>query len=298
VRAHIRWLILIGIVAGLGLLGATLLPANPPLVGASGTDGMWRAAAPSVRMGQAAVWDPHNSQMLVFGGSDGTYLNDLWAYRPASRTWVPLLPTGVSPPPRAWHVASWDSLHGQMLIFGGYSSLHSYNDLWAYRPASNIWIALTPSGNPPIARTGHSVVWDAANAQLLLFGGYDHIDPHNDLWAYRPAGNEWVLLSPSGNLPPPRQSHTAIWDSVNSRMLVFGGSYSPGSHAPYRDLWAYSPANNAWSQLSPAGILPPAREAAATVWDDVTARMLVFGGWTGNHEWLNDVWAYRPSLNR
>src|SRR5205807_773388 len=96
-------------------------------------------------------------------------------------------------------------------------------------PAINAWIELASldDGFPP-GRVSHTAVWDPTNAQMLVFGGFGVSSLLNDLWAYRPATNAWVLLSPSGAPPSARQGHTAVWDTANAQMLVFGGIDSGG----------------------------------------------------------------------
>jgi hypothetical protein len=64
---------------------------------------------------------------------------------------------------------------------------------------------------------------------MLVFGGYGGYDTvrgdiyFNDLWSYQVASNRWELLTPSDTPPPTRSGHTAVWDAVGNRMLVFGG---------------------------------------------------------------------------
>lgn len=169
------------------------------------------------------------------------------------------------PQARDTHVAVWDSTSAQMVAFGGEdSSRRDLNDLWAYRPATNTWTQLTPASSP-VGRDWHTAVWDATNAQMLVFGGEDGLGHNlNDLWAYRPASNAWVqLMAP--NPPSVRNSHTAVWDSANTQMLVFAGF---GGTSALNDLWAYRPGSNAWTQLAPtAGVVPtstPTAVATAT----------------------------------
>src|SRR5439155_10844585 len=69
------------------------------------------------------------------------------------------------------------------------------------------------------------------------------------------AAATWVQVNPSGPQPPARFNHTAVWDPVGNRMIIFGGA----SAAPLGDLWSYSPTGNTWTQLTPAGPAPSAR---------------------------------------
>src|SRR5207237_8840765 len=61
---------------------------------------------------------------------------------------------------------------GQMLVFGGAPSTSSaFDDLWSYDPTANRWTELRPTGLAPSPRSRHSAAWDAANRQMLIFGG-------------------------------------------------------------------------------------------------------------------------------
>jgi N-acetylneuraminic acid mutarotase len=255
---------------------------------------------PDARERHTAVWAAAGAQMLVFGGVGGRYPGGLWAYRPASNSWVLLSPTGSAPDGREEHSAAWDIANVQMLVFGGFRTQVN-NELWAYRPAGDAgaWVQLSPTGGLPTARRLHSAVWDATAAQMLVFGGRDAtLVTFNELWAYRPAGDTgaWVTLSPTGPIPAARYEHTAVWDAANAQMLVFGGRDAVGTLL--NDLWAYRPAGDTgtWVQLSPGGTLPPARGAHSGVWDAANGQMLVFGGADSSSS-LNDLWAYRPAGN-
>jgi N-acetylneuraminic acid mutarotase len=257
---------------------------------------------PDPRDGHTAVWDPTQNRMLVFAGENScgcAEFNDLWAFTPnvgaATGTWAQLAPFGGPPVEREFHAAAWDSTNNQMLMFAGLSVasfLFPLDDLWAYRPAGDVWVGLTP-----LERAAHSAVWDPLGNQMLVFGGTLGCACTallNDLWAYRPAAGGWIALTPGGSLPPsPRFAHSVAWDPVLNQMLVFGGS--DGLNV-LNDLWAYDPAANEWSQLLAAGP-PPAREGQVGVWDPTDDAMLIFGGddSTGNPGgFFGDVWAFSP----
>jgi hypothetical protein len=83
-----------------------------------------------------------------------------------------------------------------------------------------------------------------------------------------------------------RYRHTAVYDPVRDRMVVFGGH---GDFPFLNDVWALSLAGSpAWSELAPAGIPPSARDGHTASYDPVRDRMVVFGS---SLDKLNDVWA-------
>ena len=246
--------------------------------------------APEPREDPALVWDPTQGRVLMFGGYGQTgYADDVWSYRPAANRWERLAPAGQGPTGRFRHTAVWDPDGAQMLVFGGYRG-GALGDLWSYRPASNRWMLLAPSGPAPPGRARHSAVWDAESRQMLVFGG-SHGEPLADLWSYRPSSNSWTSLRPSGPTPPTHFLHAAVWDPGGARMLVFGGY----GGRRFDELWSYRPADDAWMRLSPWGDPPPARGLHSAIWDPNGARMLVVSGHLGGVS--NDLWAFRPASN-
>ncbi len=115
------------------------------------------------------------------------------------------------------------------------------------------------------ARDRHTAVYDPVRDRMVVFGGCS--GPYlNDVWALSLAGTPaWTQLSPSGSTPPvARYSHTAIYDPVRDRMVVFGGSSGSGRSSLANDVWALGWCTTCtvvdWPQAQPliAGLRPPA----------------------------------------
>ena len=136
------------------------------------------------------------------------------------------------------------------------------------------WIAIPP----PSGRYTHSAIYDPVRDRMVVFGGYDGIDREcNDVWALSLSGSPaWIALTPAGGPPSARLYHTAIYDPVRDRMVVFGGNDYFGY---FNDVWALSLAGSpAWSEITPAGGPPPARAGHTAIYDAARDRMVVFGG--------------------
>jgi len=118
-----------------------------------------------------------------------------------------------------------------------------------------------------------------------------------ETWAYDPAANTWTELKPSGTVPPARQAHAMAYDPVTQHMILFGGrDDARGSDANVlTDTWAYDPAANAWTELTPSGTVPVVAGCRAAS-DPSTGLMVMFGGGDYNGP-LNDTWAYDPTGN-
>lgn len=257
---------------------------------------------PPARTSHSAVWDLVGSQMLVYGGelqlATPTLSSDLWAFHPASNSWVELRPTGQPPVPRLNPTTVWDSRYGRMLMFGGQTAEgQRMNDLWSFEPADNWWRRLFPvRGRVPSGRLAHSAVWDTTRGEMIVFGGLQVAFPVvNDLWSYRVESGDWLRLMPVGPLAPPLQLHAAVWDPVSEQMLVFGGLTEDAGNL--RTVLTFNRATNTWMDLRPPGPAPQPRAWHTAVWDSAGSQMLVFGGF-GVDGILNDLWSYRPVGNQ
>ncbi|EKD23859.1 MAG: Kelch repeat-containing protein [uncultured bacterium] len=101
--------------------------------------------------------------------------------------------------------------------------------------------------------------------------------------------NRWARLLPGGSIPAARSSHTAVWDTNQDVLRVFGGYTSTGYIA--NDMQVYSPTTNAWS----ATTTPlSGRYGHAAAWDPTGSRMFIFGGYAseGSLTYKNDLWRY------
>src|SRR5438034_9927579 len=140
------------------------------------------------------------------------------------------------------------------------------------------WARLAPTGVLPTGLIYHSAIYDPVRDRMIVFGGFA-VTARSEVWALELSGSPaWHQLSPSGTPPPARQQHTAIYDPLRDRMIVFGGT----NGSPLGDVWALDLADStSWTQLTPAGAAPSARFGHAAVYDAAHDAMLVLGGSDG-----------------
>src|SRR5208283_1715909 len=84
----------------------------------------------------------------------------------------------------------------------------------------------------------------------------------------------WTQLSPTGSTPTARAGHTAAYDYINNRMIIFGGL---GSNNNLNDVWVLSNANglggtSAWIQLTTSGNALTPRDTHSAVYDNANNR--------------------------
>jgi hypothetical protein len=104
------------------------------------------------------------------------------------------------------------------------------------------------------------------------------------------AAEHWSRVDPVDGVPPRRMAHTAVFDPVRERMIVFGGANE--MTGLLADIWSLSlEPEPRWTRLMPADPGPSARWDHAAVYDPIADRMLVFGGADSESNQLADVWA-------
>jgi N-acetylneuraminic acid mutarotase len=224
--------------------------------------------------------------------------------------WTQLSPSGEIPIRRGDQPMVYDSAHKRFIMFGGaYGGNDPLDETWAYDPGANSWTNLKPEGALPAARVAPAMSYDPLSGRVIMFGGGGAINDqssdqanHNDTWAYDPSANSWTNLNPKGALPAARAAAAMVYDSTRRRMILFGGSAPAdaqlaGADAQMNDTWAYDPAANTWSDLSPAGTLPPERCRHSMVYDRFGGRVIIFGGLGSEWSELNDTWVYETSAN-
>ena len=215
----------------------------------------------------------------------------------------PVCTTGTYPGGR-WGSATWSDASGNLWLFGGQgydsngvSGDVFLNDLWEFSPTTAdlegtfegtwTWVAGPNTGNQagtatyPGGRWGSSVVTDAANHTVWLFGGkgYDSTGTFgylNDLWKLDILSHTWTLVSPSStanvkgvygtqgvangatNFPGGREE-SILWLDPSGNIWLFGGfgMDSVGTSAggtpggTLNDLWEYS--GGVWTWVSGGG---------------------------------------------
>ncbi len=265
------------------------------------------AGSPAARDGHSAVYDSANNRMIVFGGEilpSFTNLNDVWVLSNANgqggtAVWTQLSPSGSPPAARSFHTAVYDAANNLMTIFGGGNFTQSFSDVWVLSNANGlggtpVWTQLSPGGLLPTGVFSSSAVYDPANNIMTVFGGANlaFTAYSNGVWTLSHANGlggtpQWTNIVANGaaGSPTKRISHTAVYDTANNRMIIFGGEAFSGrfSISGFNDVWVLANANGlggtpVWTRLKPSGLAPGTRFGHTAVYDAINNRMMVFGG--------------------
>ncbi len=269
-------------------LSALSLAATPAwqLLAASAPPGQ-----PPLTAGNSVIYDPTEDRMLSFGGIDAADpgagpVTDVWALALSpTPAWSRLVPTREVPPGRVDRSVVLDPARLRLVLFGGGEPGAGYCcdavaiPIWTRSLPADQWQTLDAGLTDPARRYDHTAINDPVRDRMILYGGAGGPpDPHGEVRVLsfaHPVG--WLTFVPGGPQPPGREGHSAIYDPVRDRMIVFGG-LSPGSPVALDDLWALNPADLRWVQLLPAGPPPSARHGHLAIYDPTGDRMIVFGG--------------------
>lgn len=248
-------------------------------------------ASPSARNahGMALVGDG----VVLFGGNaamGGGGLGDTWRFDIATEAWSQLLPP-VSPSPRFQHelVTIGD---GQAMLFGGRSATAGSEtaDTWIFDVATETWADPAPAGSPP-AVASYAMAFDGDDT-VTRFGGFIATTPIAETWHYTLSTNTWAAATPTGS-PGARAVLSGEYLEAGA-MIVFSGKLGDCCIDPAGGTFAYDPAANSWTDITPPGEPTPRFNYAMTAVAGQN-KAIVFGGLlqnTGVGTAQGETWEY------
>lgn len=255
------------------------------------------------------AYDPALGSTVLFGGNSSGVLGDTWIF--SSGSWAPAF-SSPAPPARFGGGLVYDAAMSELVLFGGQALIGGsatgpsefLNDTWVLNATG--WHQLHPA-HAPSSRADFAMAYDAADAEVLLFGGGGGIGiPHsrwtlyNDTWTFQ--NGQWSnITSTVGSAPSPRIDTSAVFDPTDGYVLLAGGaSGGPTLLDPcgftLSDQWVFSGGH--WSKLTVTGTAPPA--GAGSLWfDSSTSTTYYFeeqenltAVGEGCRAVVDDVWSY------
>lgn len=229
------------------------------------------ASVPPSRSDHAAAYDFVRNEVVMFSGSNR---EDTWTWNGTVWAEEELAPTARD----AVAMCAANAQGTAVLLHGGSTGS---TETWQWN--GDAWQRLQPA-TPP-ARENHSLAFDPATRQPLMFGGWDGGRRTATTYAWN--GSVWTLLAPPA-APSPRQMHAAcsVDGGNRSGVLVFGGNDS--GNAYLNDAWLWD--GTTWAAFAASSpTAPPARRFTAMAQEPGRASVLLFGGENGQGD-LGDTW--------
>ncbi|HET9325652.1 MAG TPA: T9SS type A sorting domain-containing protein [Candidatus Eisenbacteria bacterium] len=251
----------------------------------------------------AMVLDPEGRRALTICGGGSSYTSGVRQLRLDGRAeWLLIETVGRPISPRRSLAAIYEPKHRRAIIYGGYDGTF-LADVWQLTlERSPTWSRLAVAGEGPPPLAAAAAVYDSKRDRMLLIHGNDGIAPdfrYGGVWALNLSGRpRWQALTPAGPSPAPRSAHSAVYDPMHDRVIVFGGSTS-GLESCSDELWELRlQGRGAWRKLELPEPRPGGREEHSAVVDSRRQEMLIYGGFGDCIEYgragtlaLHDGWA-------
>jgi hypothetical protein len=216
--------------------------------GAAWTQNSTSKVTPPIHRFSSLAYDQSLKKTVLFGGYDGSYLNQTWTFD--GTTWVQVK---KNPPPSRSHAAMWyDATLKKTVIYGGIGRVTSndvvtrYSDMWSFDGTG--WTEIKPELTPGM-RYGAQVAVDPNTGDAFVFGGVrvdidDKLNQTqvyaNDMWEWN--GTTWKKVT-TAVAPPARENGGFALDPLRKELVMFGG-YS-GFYLS--DTWSFG--NGKWTQV-------------------------------------------------
>lgn len=223
--------------------------------------------APLRRARAAAAWDETSNRFIMFGGryrpgTSGayTFLKDLWAFDPSTRTWEELSPQNSpnGPGGRMNSAIAIDHANNRVLVFGGgqisadFMSFVVDSQTWAFDLGTRMWSQIG-SNSPPPPRLFHAVTFDRMRERFYVFGGggpnsfSDASEFYNDVWYLDLAMDRWVRAA--NNTGPDARIRPEIeYDAARDQLVMFAGHDNTDTGLR-NDLWTFNLETFEWSEI-------------------------------------------------
>jgi hypothetical protein len=175
---------------------------------------------------------------------------------------------------------AYDSVRHRTVLFGGYragETTPNLADTWEWDGTT--WLNIAATG--PSARGGHSMVYDSAHQEIILFGGVDSSGYLGDTWAWD--GGTWSPRSFSG---PTSDLAGMAFDGPRGVAVHFGGR----NGGTLSETWEWS--SSSWTRRLPITAVT-SRYGPGMVYDTGLGRTVMFGGYTySTNQNLADTWTW------
>ena len=161
---------------------------------------------------------------------------------------------------------------------------------WSFTTETDAWKTTTVTG-APTGRIKPAAVW--TGTQMIVWGGQGSAGFVNTGGVYDPIGDTWSATAVTSSTPAPRFRHTAVWDDLHAKMIVWGGVDAVPNY--FNNGAAYDPAATKWSPIATPSNFA-GRVDHTAIWTGT--KMIVWGGVDRSvPNYFPDGAAYDPATN-
>lgn len=235
---------------------------TPTAQAAPAACGKWRKrfAFESIH-GHAMVYDSQRGVTVLFGGHDGTYLNETWEWD--GDIWE--LKANTGPAGRRYHAMAYDSDRGITVLFGGEGETTNFKDTWEWDGSK--WTEKSGTG-PAHPLLSQGMAYDAKNKQVVMYGGFDGSDHKHDTWVWD--GTQWKFVT--SGVPYAPGDPAMAYDAKREEVVLYGGFQNGNAQD---NTWVWK--GTYWHEQSVTAPMP--LTDAAMAYDSERQVVVLFGGY-------------------
>lgn len=265
---------------------------------------------PAERSGHAMSFDGARGEVIMHGGIglDGRLLGDLWSWD--GRRWTEVEQGGDVPPPLFFHTMLYDSIRGEVVLFGGATEIsigqfteEVHRDTYVLREGR--WARVARDQGPQLASV--AATFDRSAGLVYAIGGLPSTDPYfgfgpeevtrsETLWSWD--GSSWSGVH--GVDAPSLRTGGHLHPLSDGQLLFVGGLGSSDLLGEPVLMWRWDSRTASWTALSaPEG--PEPRAFAASAFHPTRNQILLVGGATlglvpeglGASQTFDDAWVWK-----
>jgi len=220
---------------------------------------------PPVCSGATMIYHTQLHEMLLTGCVSGSVKenipNVIWGFN--GEGWHKVTEGG--PRMRVLASAAYDQKRNMVVQYGGQpmDSFECVRETWEWD--TQTWVQKEVES--PFACDHFAMVYDNANAEVILFGGQaESMVPNNETWSWD--GETWTSVSKTG---PRSRAHFGFeYDPTHEQILLYGGY----TGSVFDDFWAWK--DNAWQEINFPG--PGTLSHFGMTYDANVNALVIFGG--------------------
>lgn len=226
---------------------------------------------------RSLVFNKDDNSVITYGGYfNPEYYHQVDKFNFSTKTWQTNICNQVYHPIAVDHCAFF--YKNKMYTFGGKTNLNLARTFQLLYITNNTWKTQVITGTYPAKLYSHTAVLVEKYDKVYVFGGFTNnyrAIEINDTYVLDLSSFQWEKITTTGDIPSPREGHTAVYDPVHNEIIICRGAYD---WTPIAGLYALNINTYNWRKITEIGTdIPPAHISSASTYAPTTRRMYIFG---------------------
>ena len=235
----------------------------------------------------------YNDSLIFFGGFNSfDNTNQLYIFSLSTKLFSKKIAKGEIPKPRNGHTATFVPSLNSMIMIGGWlgEDALASDEIYSLNLEDFRWKQI--HSNPSISSTNMHTA-DLYKDIIYIFRGGNGISFLSDLTAYNVNTHAVEKIKLEGKAPSARANHMS--SIIQDNLFIFGGW--SGSFL-FNDLYCINLTNRISYEIEYEDDIVPSCRAGARMVSSNDNYLILFGGYKGNGNYLNDLFLFNYESNK